>query len=194
MADPTDSIPEPPFPDKERPVASRRRLLQGGLSAAPVLMTLVSRPVMAGACVSPSGFVSANASNTGPGVICTGHTPEFWISVAPPPSQWPPGFAPNMPFNAVFNNPPYSGYAGPPPKTLLQVLQLPANPPADDVARLIVAALLNAQAGLTPVLTTQLVKHIWEEYLSTGFGFFSPTAGARWNHDEIIDYLRTTFA
>jgi hypothetical protein len=190
MPDPTDkpSSTEPPSPSGGDLKASRRRLLQGGLAAAPVLMTLISRPVLAqgtGLCTTPSGFVSANASTAGRGVVCTGHFPEYWIRLAGPPSQWPPGFPPSRPFDSVFAHDSLH-YPG---KTLLEVLQLQGGAP-DDVARLIVAALLNAAAELTPVLSISAVKDIWSEYLSTGF--FSPSSGAQWNHDEIIDYLRTT--
>jgi hypothetical protein len=197
MSDPNESKPEASSTAGERPMIVRRRLLQGGLGAAPVMMTLVSRPVMAQQCITPSAFCSGNTSNTGPGVICTGHTPEHWISIGGSESHWPRGFPPHRPFNSFFHSPPYPPFGPPqstPPKSLLDVLNLHANPPVDDVARLIVAALLNAAAGLTPVLTTQLVKQIWEEYFTTGFGYFSPTAGARWYHDDIIIYLRSTLA
>src|SRR6266498_4163614 len=97
MPDPTDtpSSAEPPSSSGGDPKASRRRLLQGALASAPVLMTLVSRPVLAQQCTTPSGYVSANASTGGPGVICTGRSPEYWISVsAPPHHEWPSGFPP----------------------------------------------------------------------------------------------------
>src|SRR6266571_6753426 len=111
MTDPTKtnsrSDPSPPSAD---PVAGRRRLLQGGLAAGPVLMTLVSRPVLAqqaGLCTTPSGFVSANASTAGRGVICAGHTPAFWAN-SQNFSLWPAGYNPQPPgtvsrFNAFFN-------------------------------------------------------------------------------------------
>src|SRR5436305_15283225 len=86
MPDPTktNSSSDPPAQPRADPLACRRRLLPGGLGVAPVLMTLVSRPVLAvtsaGQCTTPSGFVSANASTAGHGVICTGHTPAFWAN------------------------------------------------------------------------------------------------------------------
>src|SRR5271169_804135 len=81
MPDPTNP---PPGPDSMTvagpdPKATRRRLLQGGLAAGPVLMTLVSRPVLAQQCQTPSGFCSGNASvAAGAGSICTGRTPGYW--------------------------------------------------------------------------------------------------------------------
>src|SRR6266446_8785038 len=82
MPEPTETpcSAEPPSSAGGDLKASRRRLLQGGLAAAPVLMTLVSRPVLARQCTSPSGFVSGNASTPGRGVDCTGHTPEYWAN------------------------------------------------------------------------------------------------------------------
>jgi len=194
MPDPTDTPPsaEPPSSAGGEPKASRRRLLQGALASAPVLMTLVSRPVLAETCKTPSGYVSLNASTAGHGAICSGVSPDTWKNALN--REFPPGFPPSKTFNSFFNSPPYPGFAGPPPLSLLDVLNLPPTPPINDVARLIVAALLNAAAGTTPVLTTQVVKHMWEEYFTTGFGTFSPSSGAHWNHDELIDYLLTTMS
>jgi hypothetical protein len=190
MPEPTDkpSGTELPSPSGGDPKASRRRLLQGGLAAAPVLMTLVSRPVLAVQCTTPSGYVSLNASTAGRGVNCTGHTPAYWANPVNF-SQWPPGFIPQVPpgpltrFNAQFEpdlpmNP-----------TLLAVLGFTGSP-TNDVARYVSAALLNAAAGLTPVLSAQTVKHIWSEFATVGH--FSPSSGASWNASEIIEYLLTT--
>ena len=190
MSDPKQPIDTAAAPPSPEPLPARRRLLRGGLAAGPVLMTLVSRPVLGGdrtgfgQCTTPSGFVSANASTAGRGVACTGRTHGFWKNLSA--SQWPAPYTPTMLFNAVFNNPAYNPYNG---KTLLDVLKLGGGPP-NNVARDIVAALLNAQAGLTPVLTVIAVKHIWSEFITTGF--FSPQSGAHWNADEIISYLATT--
>src|SRR5438552_3927641 len=189
MPNPTDTptSAEPPSPPGGDPKASRRRLLQGALATAPVLMTLVSRPVLAQRtplCTTPSGFVSANASTAGRGVACLGHGPAFWINLRAS-GDFPQPFERTTLFDAVFAHDSLH-YPG---KTLLDVLQLQGGAP-DDVARLIVAALLNAAAGLTPVLSTGAVKDIWSEYLTTGS--FSPSSGAHWNHDELIDYLLTT--
>ena len=58
--------PDPAADVVPRADASRRRLLQGGLGAAPVLMTLFSRPVLGQtACVTESAFLSGNASSPG---------------------------------------------------------------------------------------------------------------------------------
>ena len=197
MSDTNDPKPSVPPPSSEAdPSAGRRRLLQSGLAAAPVLMTLVSRPVLAqrtGMCQSPSGFVSLNASNAGRSVSCTGHSPTYWAGGSQAGNQWPfPNQSlqprPNTPFNTVFTS--YQPYAG---KSLLDVVKFPAGSAApDSVARDIVASYLNALSGLTPPLSAVVVKDIWAEYITTGF--FQPSSGGRWNAAEIIDYLSTTYS
>jgi hypothetical protein len=192
MPEPTDktSSTKPPSSASGDPRSGRRRLLQGALAGAPVLMTLVSRPVLAQQCTTPSGFVSANASTAGRGVNCTGHTPAYWANPQNF-SQWPPGFIPQVPpgpatrFNAQFEpdlpmNP-----------TLLAVLGFTGSQ-TNDVARYVSAALLNAAAGLTPVLSIPAVKHIWSEFATSGS--FSPSSGVHWNFSEIIEYLLTTMS
>ena len=92
-------------------------------------------------------------------------------------------------FKDVFTPTPY-----PPETTLLQVLGAGGGPP-NDVARHIVAALLNVMAGWTPVLKVAVVKGIWSEYMNTGggtAGYFEPTAGVKWYHDDIVNYLLST--
>jgi hypothetical protein len=179
MPDPTDPPASSDLPTavSDRSL-TRRRLLQGGLAAAPVLMTLVSRPVLAQQCTTPSGYVSLNASTAGRGVACTGHSPEYWIAHT---SSWV-NSNPTTMFDTVFA-PHYSG------KTLLDVLGLNGGP-TDEVARYVVAALLNVQAALVPVLTVTIVKDMWSEYLAKGS--FSPSSGATWTQAELVDYLRIT--
>ena len=184
MPDPTDTPPstEPPSPSSGDPKASRRRLLQGALASAPVLMTLVSRPVLAAQCQTPSGFVSANASHPG-AAICSGNGPVYWSGHQ---DAWPgtgnDKFKPQDKFSKHFN-PDLSGNP-----TLIQVLD-PSFPNA--VARYVVAALLNTGPPLlTPVLSANAVKGIWTEF-GTG-GSFSPSSGVHWTADEIVAYLRPT--
>lgn len=182
--------------------AGRRRLLQAGISAAPVVMTIVSRPVLANndvpqQCFSPSGFTSLNQSGQGGGGTCSGRTPGFWKQ-----SQhfgwWPAGYypvaVPGHPattFCAVF--PSCSVYSG---KTLLEVLSTGGGPP-NDVGRHIVAALLNTLTGLVPpiVLSVPMILEIWRQYIDTGggtTGHYSTSSGGSWYHTQIVAYLQTT--
>ena len=62
-------------------LAVRRRLLMGGLAAAPVMMTLASRPALAETpqlCKAPSGFLSGNVSQHGQDIWCQGLSPGYW--------------------------------------------------------------------------------------------------------------------
>ncbi len=72
---------------------------------------------------------------------------------------------------------------------MLQVLEMGGGPP-NDVARHIVAALLNVASGWTPVLTISRVQDIWNEYATKGY--YEPTAGVKWYHDDIVNYLLST--
>lgn len=61
----------------------RRRLVRGGLSAAPLLVTLTSRPVLAQTCFSPSETLSGTLSHKGDDLpLCQGRSPGVWKNVA----------------------------------------------------------------------------------------------------------------
>jgi hypothetical protein len=60
------------------------------------------------------------------------------------------------------------------------------------LGRQITAALLNAAAGLTPVLSVTAVRDIWNEFVSKGY--FEPTAGIQWDAAQIITYLNSTMS
>lgn len=187
MPDPTNPPSNPdsaPISGRD-PKPTRRRFLQGGLAAAPVLMTLVSRPVLAQQCTTPSGFVSLNASTAGRGVACLGRTPGYWKNHA----GWPAPYQPSTTFDSVFahNATYYSATTS--LQDVLEPQVVGAGPP-HDLARHIVSALLNAQSGWTPVLTPVVVKGMWSEYLSTGS--FSPSSGIQWSHDDLVSYLLIT--
>lgn len=193
MAEPT----ELPTGQKETGLPrdrGRRRLLQGGVGASPLLLTLVSRPVLGNGiqCFSPSGFVSMPTSQHGEPQFCLGRTPGFWRQPQKF-NEWPKPYYPvavkNHPatkFKTVFTP------AGPyETMTLLDVVSIGAGPP-NDVGRHIVATLLNVKKGWAPALTLEGVKNIWTEYMTTGgglAGYYEPTAGVKWFHDQIVDYL-----
>lgn len=75
-------------------------------------------------------------------------------------------------------------------KTLMQVLWLQGNGDPYQLGAHIVAALLNAKKGWTPVLTEANVTNIWNEYVSKGY--FEPTAGVKWYAETIVKYLKST--
>lgn len=192
--------------DRRQPVPGRRRLLQGGLGASPLLLTLVSRPVLGqnNRCFTPSGFISMPTSEHGQPFTCLGRTPGFWKQEQkfpewPSPPYWPTtvsgkgGHTATL-FNTIFKATP-SPYSS--TTTFLEVLRhddLGDGPP-HNVARHAVAALLNVHKGWAPVLTADLVKNIWKEYITRGggtVGYYEPTAGVKWYQDMIVQYLKST--
>jgi len=165
---------------------SRRRLLRAGLGAAPVLMTIASRPVFAGGteCHTPSSHMSINASVHGKTQYCDGGSPGYWKKTHE--GSWPPPYETGTLFDTVFGS--ASGY---PNKTLLYVLDLGGGG-KEELARHIVAALLNAAKGWTPVLTVAMVIDIWQSWAT--LGYYEPTAGIHWDSAQITKYLKTTMS
>lgn len=170
---------------KQAAMLARRRLLRGGLGVAPVLMVSAPRSVMAGtSCTTASAFtsVSLNASHAATMSSCTGRLPSYWQSTNPVKSYWDAGCLvkdsfgnatdTTVAFSAVFG----SGYAG---KSLMDVLVQPIASNNDELAKYVVAALLNARKQMNAgVLDETTVKTIWTN-CSTG-GYFEPTAGIKW--------------
>jgi hypothetical protein len=122
--------------------------------------------------------------------FCIGRTPGYWKQ-SQHFDQWPLPYRPvaknGQPatkFKDVFT--PSGPYTT---KTLLEVCGMGGGPP-NPVGRHIVAALLNAARGWTPVLTVDAVKGIWSSYIQ--LGYYEPTAGVKWYHDQIVDYLTST--
>jgi len=202
MATPTNTPQQPELPATQSAAErSRRRVIQGGLAAAPLLMTLLSRPVLGAVpCTTCSGFVSLPTSTPRAPILCSGHTPEYWADPLnfgswaatpyfPDTSTGTPPHTPTL-FNFVFPSP----QIYPSTTTLVDVLGAPVGP-NDLVARYIVAALLNDAAGLAPPLPSNVVQGIWREYATSGggaSGFFEPTAGVQWFQADIVRYLQST--
>jgi hypothetical protein len=163
----------------------RRRLLRGGLSAAPVIMTLASGPVSAGLCTTGSAYGSLNPSGARSSVACGGRTPAAWAGT--PHGQWP------IDANAVFKTYFSPALTGANVKLKAVVDQ---HYGYDPVARNCVAALLNASMSpaLTPaeILGVARAKAIWSSYATKGY--FEPTAGIQWNSAKIIDWMTTTYS
>ena len=211
---PTNKRPAPVEPS--RVFAGRRRLLQGASGVAPIMMTLVSRPVVAGSvCTPASSFASINASRPDKTYSCQGLTPGYRMQEQKF-YDWPVGYVPSSTpvkgkghpnytpaknatptlFDTVFGS--FGGYSG---KTLLDVLSTGGNDfGRDALARHIVAALLNAAKGYTPptVLSVQTVKNIWTAFATNGY--YEPTAGIKWYPDSseppgtggLIAWLKST--
>ncbi len=165
----------------------RRRLLRGGLGAAPVLMTLASGSVSAGMCTTCSAHGSMHPSGKQASTACGGRSPTGWSNMQA--NGWPSTCQPTSKFEDFFK----------PTLTQQHVrLQKVIAPGGgyDVVACHCVAALLNASTSppLTPatILSASLAKSIWASYATNGY--FEPTAGVRWNSGQIVDWIKTTYS
>jgi hypothetical protein len=180
---------------------SRRRLLRGGIAAAPVILTVAPGSVLAGtSCTTASAFASLNASRTSSLPVCSGHKPDWWCANT---GSWPTSSCtPNTKFQdcgfAVHSS--FSGMT-----KLLDVLKFTETSGHKCVAKHIVAALLNAKTGITPpeVLNEAKVKAVWNEFCPNGW--FVPTAGIKWydvtptvvvgkNPGGVTGWLQTTMS
>jgi hypothetical protein len=168
------------------PSADRRRWLKAGLSTAPVLMTVASRPVLAQTCVPPSAHMSLGASAPGTDQECSGFGPDTWAGSR----SWPGNFTPHSRFNDHFGrdligNPKFSDVLD--YKNIANVSDT-----VHTVARYVTAALLNHASGKVPetVLRPMTIQYIWNEF--TEQQSFAPTRGVSWSAAEIVDYLKST--
>lgn len=210
-----DTQDTPPLPTHDEAIDQSRRKLTGAALGVSAIFTLASRPVLAGQCMSPSAAVSGNLSQHGTPPTCLGRTPGYWKNVTQHP--WPAGYSAGScshQCNKVWKwsggtlfHPLFSGSLfkadldnnNSTPKTslsLMQVLMLANgdNPwgltDPDNLGAHIVAALLNAKAGWSPVLPETAVINMWNEWASKGY--FEPTANVQWNSAQIVTYLKTT--
>jgi len=222
MSDHTpDTANTPTDASSQETVDQSRRKLAGAAIGATAILTLASRPVLAGVCESPSAAFSGNMSHHGTPITCSGRSPGYWKQH---PNNWPapydagsatgqrnqaenwsggtlfhPTFAlvtnsVGNSFLADFDQIPTTA---PTSLSMMQVMQMNDgdNPwGLSDPANLgmhIVAALLNAKAGFTPVVSESDVINMWREWAIQGY--FEPVAGVEWNAAAIVEYIVGTF-
>ncbi len=201
--------PNPPLPPGGAPgpeagsvpSLARRRLLRGGLGAAPVLMAAAPRSVMAGGtCMTGSLYTSFSPNTTmsrSPRTYtCSGKTPEWWRDCAP--TEWPATCVREgksaIKFKDVFAPNRYGE------ETFLKILQKPETRGQNGMAKHLVAAILNANKyPSTPmnVVGPAVLKGVWSDYCAKNY--YEPTAGVRWGCDAapngtggITPWLRST--
>ena len=180
-------------------------MLRGSLAAAPVLMTVVSRPVLGQTtCVTASATTSAAPSGAARSAsVCSGLTPQQWKAAA---TQWPTPYCGTSLTAASYGGTTLAAYQTATPYhcvttglggtvfgelTMLNVIDVGEGGfTVRGLGRYIVAALLNARAGRTPVLSETGVRMMWNDLISRGY--YEPTAGVKWGPAEIIAYLTTT--
>jgi len=200
MTEPRSTPPEQPAD------AGRRRLLKGSAAATPVLWAVATRPgnaLAATQCQRPTAFGSLNGSGALVAQdLCSGYGPSYWAN----PNnfdKWPP------PYHAVVDRGNgasrlgggqlatqfhatgcHGGHFG--GRTMVDVLEMSQGGGYGRLGAYVVAGMLNAASGRTPVLRVSQVIDMWNECVSRGY--YEPTAGIRWDADEVVTYIRTTIS
>lgn len=167
---------------------TRRRLLKAGVSAAPIVLTLASRPVLAWHCKPPSAFASANLSHRTQQQWPDENTKYIsdWINA----SSWPSPYVKTdikgrwgqviTPATTMVG-----AGLGSSTATMLSRLQGGSN-----LEKYTVAALLNIASGTVPgdCLTPTELKKMFNEGQS---GNYSPpdSPGIMWGPTQIVAYL-----
>jgi hypothetical protein len=180
-------------PDGQRPVSARRRLLRIGAGTAPVVLTLLSRPVLGAQCLTTSAIGSTITSLTHQASVCSGLTVSSWIAS----TSWPDPYKKTTKngingWDATFYHCLTTGLNGTTftGKTMLNVMNLTDDGSVRSLGRYIAAALLNARSGRTPVLSETTVRGMWNAYLAAGY--YEPTAGVHWGPSQMVAYIQST--
>lgn len=199
MSHPISNAPPEPNPEhtvltssgnnKSETVDSSRRRLGVGLGVS-AIFTLASRPVLAGQhCLSSSAAFSGNLSHHGNLPICSAQKPADLLAGSSTSSV---SNALTLKFNDTFQNGPNVNWKG---KTIKDVLQAADNGNSgkrpNPISKEFAATLLSIRNGRIPSNVLDEVKLIsmWNDWLTDGI--FNPTAGAKWNANQIVTYLRS---
>jgi hypothetical protein len=178
--------------------AARRRFTRAGAAASGVLLTLHSQPGMAQViCASPSGFQSGliSARPNDPGA-CVGRTPGYWKNVPDKGSfkagkSYPAGANPTDLFSSVFFcTMEMDSTYGSKTCTLDFIMSTEQSWDKHNLGAHLVAAYLNVLAGFSQFQTVPMLKNIWNELRDKGY--FTPTAGVKWDSAQVVDYLKGT--
>lgn len=172
---------------------ARRRLLKGGLSVAPVVLTVTSRPVLAtgngggGTCHGPTGFHSANLSRD------IGETPCNW----PKPNDWCGNSCNDWPshckskkdskFTTVFGCSDKTGKITS-KMSCWDVIRNTGNSDSQVIAKLVMGTWLNCyKYGSSFPLKESQIMEIWKEHNTGGFRPGYDTEA--WDAAKIKKYL-----
>ncbi|THF65898.1 hypothetical protein E6C76_10195 [Pseudothauera nasutitermitis] len=203
-----DPSSETPRTNAPEPSGVRRRLLRGGLSSAPLLVTLASRPVLAQTCFSPSETLSGTMSHkAGDLPVCNGRSPGMWKTLGQGKSnpklpgggagQWP--IPANTPFHSVFRRGNFANFVKVQRNgtttdlTMLEVMELRRGQDPSKIGFHFIGAYLNILTGLIDprAMTAARLSTLWSEWVTKGY--YTPYAGARpWYAEDIVAYLVRT--
>lgn len=167
------------------PANGRRQLLLRGALAAPVLMAVASKPVLAGQLCAPSGFASGNTSSVDNPSACNGWSPGYWKAK---PGKWPSPYTPAKRFHDVFDGSYFSN------KTMMDVLNLGGGD-LIMLGRHCVASLLNATVSpMGYLMTPEEIKEIWRQCLNTApSSQYVTSSGLVMNLSEVEEFLTATY-
>lgn len=182
---------------------ARRRLLKGGLAAAPVALTIASGPVLAGKAYTASARASAPLSGTPRGQYdCYGRSPSSWCTkVNNSYSGWP--CSSGSQYHGTMNYQVSGSQCGTKAHTKIMNSWCGMNGETSNVTSLnklaahCSASLLNCEKGLidSRVLTKQKIQDIWNACaVNNGTGTWSPGTGVTWNVNQVCDWLATTWS
>jgi hypothetical protein len=196
------------------PSSSRRRFI-AGLATGSIVMTVASRPAIAGggggkgdwkkgAWCTPSAWVSGNLSQNQSRQSCGGRSPGYWKANA---NRWPSKYKPGSCARGGKGNcsdykndgTAFHQYKGGPfagsffgNKSMMQVLWLQGHSDPHKLGAHIVAAFLNASTIANYGMTPSMVVDIWYQ-LSTR-GFYQPSPGAPvMTAEEVVLFIQNTF-
>ncbi len=165
--------------------AARRRFTRAGVAASGVLLTLHSQPSMAcEICTTPSGYLSGGLQSfRGARPVCAGRSPSYWRT-----ATWPRGMNKQNAFTKVFA---CNGNVGKTYGSCTQGAMVEGKSwDTHGIGRYLMACHLNVKAGLSTFQTEEMLRRIWAEYQDKGY--YTPTAGVRWDCYKIVDYLKGT--
>jgi hypothetical protein len=197
MKDPTER--ETPNSQGSEPVdrfgkvlPSRRRLLTGGLAAAPLLASIESRNALAAVALTPSGNLSGNVSTGAQAGVGTGSSPAFWDGAAD--VVWPGGLTTmNTPFHPLFASGAVANFGQDNLKKVVGYPSTSSPSEAQVLGAYFVAAYLNISNGLVSIPgfdqpgLINLLKGIWADYAANGAYKVNTTVS--WNASQIKFYL-----
>jgi hypothetical protein len=190
----TPGAPQPPLATVDAIAlgqrgASRRRFARAGAGATGVLLTLASQPGMAcDICMSASGYQSYSKTMTAAShkeqVTCTGRNPAYWKGT----NSWPRECPSSTTFSQHFtcNGSTNSTYG----VTSCMKILTPQSFDSHGVGVYLMAMYLNVLSKKTSFMTVEQVRAIWNSYRDTGY--YSPTAGVKWDASQIVFYLSGT--
>ena len=187
--------PSSPKPEAPAVTNSRRRLLRVGAGSAPILLTLLSRPVLGVECSTASAVGSTLHSSHSPQISsCSGMSVSAWTSasylarsVQENDQERDNGWD-ATPFHCTTTGSQRNG--------LLRQGDARRHEPRRRRGHQVRRSLLRCRAAerrsnRTPVLTEATVRNIWNAYVSAK-GYYEPTAGVHWGATQIVAYIKST--